>query len=132
MEGVLARGAAVIPRRLFNDFAIIPAENTLSSTKMLFRSGVLAVVTVLCLSVACRAAVPVWFSAVAGSANGGGCKVVAGKIPTAGAWAYFTNTMNSTGWAKLNVITNPNGFSDADQAYLAGCVEGMFIILRKV
>lgn len=24
----------------------------------------------------------------------------------------------------MNVITNPNGFSDADQAYLAGCVEG--------
>lgn len=71
-----------------------------------------------------HAAVPIWYSAVAGSASAGGCKVVPGKVGTAGAWAYWSNTINATGWAKLNVITNPNGFSDADQAYLAGCVEG--------
>lgn len=69
-------------------------------------------------------AVPIYWSAVGGNARTGGCKVVAGKSASAGAWAYYTNAVNTTGWAKLNVVTNQNGFSDADQAYLAGCVEG--------
>lgn len=68
---------------------------------------------------------PGWWSAVGSQKNG--CKVVQGRLADAGAWASFANTMNTTGWAKLNVITNPTGFSDSDQAYLAGCVEGSYI-----
>jgi hypothetical protein len=53
-----------------------------------------------------------------------GCQVVQGKVPTAGAWAQYSQTMNKTGWAKINVVSNSNGFTDAEQAYLAGCLEG--------
>jgi hypothetical protein len=49
--------------------------------------------------------------------------VTSGRNSVATAYASISDQVNSTGWAFLSVTTNPQ-FSDHDQAFAAGCLEG--------